>query len=145
MKRTFLLALIGVLALAGCWKSNLPLTTSAALNDVATAAGTYRVTGYLVLFDDCPFCPPDAACEPCNGPGFSVLAETQDRIIEWSNSSQDIVSQLDTNDLLLSINLADEDQLEQGQSYLMTVALVDQPPYGGKVRLTTLLDFSKRP
>ncbi|MDH3260923.1 MAG: hypothetical protein OEM84_08135 [Acidimicrobiia bacterium] len=143
MKKALVAVLIFVLS--GCSSSDASVKTISELNDAATPAGTYEVAGYLVLLDDCGFCPPGAACEVCAGPVFSVLAETRDRVIEWSAASQEIVAQLRADDLLLSVNLEDEDQLEQGMRHLMTVDLADLTPYGGSNRLATVLEFSERP
>ena len=143
MNRAVLAALIAAL-LVGCSTSADPIKTIADLNDAALPAGTYRVVGYLVFLDDCGFCPPGAVCEPCGGPAVSVLADNQEPSIEWSSSTQEIVEQLGTDHLLLSINLEDEDQLQQGLRYEMTVELTDSVPYGGSNRVATLLEFSEQ-
>ncbi len=142
MNRVVLATLIAAL-LFGCSPSADPITTIAGLNDAALPAGTYRVVGYLVFLDDCGFCPPGAACEPCAGPAFSVLADDQERSIEWSGSTMESAEQLGIDHLLLSINLDNEDRLEQSVRYEMTIELTDSTPYGGSNRLATLLAFSK--
>ena len=136
-----LLTVLALVLLVGCSTSADPIKTIADLNDAALPAGTYRVVGYLVFLDDCGFCPPGAVCEPCGGPAVSVLADNQEPSIEWSSSTQEVVEQLGTDHLLLSINLEDEDRLEQGMQYEITIELNDSTPYGGSNRLATLIEF----
>jgi hypothetical protein len=143
MNRAAVPTLIAAL-LIGCSASADPIETIAGLNDGALPAGTYRVVGYLVFLDDCGFCPPGALCEPCAGPAFSVLADGQEPGIEWSGSTQEVVEQLGTDHLVLSINLDTEDRLEQGVRYEVTIELTDSTPYGGSNRLATLLEFSEQ-
>ncbi len=143
MNRAVLATLIAAL-LVGCSPSADPITAIAGLNDAALPAGTYRVVGFLVFLDDCGFCPPGAACEPCAGPAFSVLADDRERGIEWSGSTVEIVEQLEIDHLLLSINLDNEDRLEPAVRYEMTIELTDSTPYGGSNRLATLLEFSEQ-
>ena len=135
-----LLAVLTLVLVVGCSTSADPIKTIADLNDAALPAGNYRVVGYLVFLDDCGFCPPGALCEPCAGPAFSVLADREPGI-EWSSSTQEVVEQLGTDHLLLSINLEDEDRLEQGMQYEITIELTDSTPYGGSNRLATLIEF----
>lgn len=143
MKRAVLATLIAAL-LVGCSTSSDPIKTIADLNDATLPAGTYRVVGYLVFLDGCGFCPPGAACEPCGGPAVSVLADNQEPSIEWSRSTQEIIEPLGNDHLLLSINLENEDRLEQGVRYEMTIELTDSTPYGGSNRLATLIEFSEQ-
>ena len=142
MKQALLAALI-LAFVAGCSSTDVSVKTIAELNDPATAAGTYQVTGFLVLLDDCGFCPPGAACEPCAGPGVSVLANSENRTIDWSPLAREIAGRLGADDLLLVINLENEGELQQGRQYRMTVQLTDDFPYGANARLAQLLDFSQ--
>lgn len=52
------------------------------------------------------------------------------------------MEQLQTDQLLLSINLPDESRLKQGERYEMIVELTDGTHYGRGNRLATLLEFS---
>lgn len=136
------LATLLVALLIGCSTSPDLVNSIESLNDAALPAGTYRVAGYLVFLDDCGFCPPGAACEPCGGPAASVLGEAREPGIVWAGSTRGIVEQLRTDLLLLSINLENEDRLVQGVRYEMTIELSDNTPYEGSSRLATLLEFS---
>jgi hypothetical protein len=141
MNRAVLATLL-VALLIDCSTSADLVNSIESLNDAALPAGTYRVAGYLVFLDDCGFCPTDAVCEPCAGSVFSVLAEEQEPGIDWAGSTQGIVEQLQSDQLLLSINLPDESRLIQGERYEMIVELTDGTRYGRGNRPATLLEFS---